>query len=141
MNKLLSLGGIYLDSNDLKTFKLRAILIGFIWALGISFFLALLLGVILHYTSLSSALLPSFAALIFFLSILFGGTIAARSAGNNGLLNGIAVGIVYLIISVAINTISSPVSLGLVAFFKKLAYSLVAGALGGIIGVGLADKN
>ncbi|MDK2822956.1 MAG: hypothetical protein PWQ67_1824 [Clostridia bacterium] len=120
--------------------KLNSIIKGLIWALFISVILSILITFLLHFTSISETLLPSFASLIFFLSILLGSTISAKSAGNRGLFHGLGVGILYLFFSIIFGIIVSTDPFSWVLFTKKIAYTLLGGALGGIIGIGLSNQ-
>jgi len=119
--------------------KINSILRGFTWALLISVILSLIITLLLHFTALSETLLPSFATLIFFLSILLGSTISAKHAGNRGLIHGLLVGILYFSFSIILSLLISTDPFSWFLFAKKIAYTFIGGALGGIIGIGLAN--
>jgi putative membrane protein (TIGR04086 family) len=113
---------------------------GFTWALVISVISSLLITLLLHFTSISEAFLPSFATLIFFLSILLGSTISARNAGNRGLIHGLLVGLSYLLFSLILGLVFSNDPFSWLLFVKKITYTLIGGSLGGIIGIGLTNN-
>ena len=114
---------------------------GFTWSLVISVVLAFVISLVLHFTSVSEVFLPSFATLIFFLSILLGSTICAKHAGNKGLIHGLLVGLVYLMVTFIFSIFLSSDPFSWVMLAKKITYTLIAGSLGGIIGIGLANNN
>lgn len=117
----------------------NAVIRGFTWALVISVVSSLVITLLLYFTSISEALLPSFATLIFFISILLGSTISAKNAGNRGLVHGILVGFFYFIFSLILSLIFSADSFVWILFLKKITYTLIGGSLGGIIGIGLSN--
>ncbi|MFZ5943532.1 MAG: TIGR04086 family membrane protein [Bacillota bacterium] len=119
--------------------KINSIIKGLLWALVISLVLSIIITLLLYFSPMSEALLPSFATLIFFLSILLGSTISAKSAGSKGLIHGLGVGVIYLIFSVAFGIFLSSDPFSWLLFGKKIAYTTVGSALGGIIGIGLSQ--
>jgi len=119
--------------------KFNSIIRGFTWALVVSIFLSLVITLLLHFTAISEALLPSFATLIFFLSILLGSTISAKHAGNRGLIHGLLVGALYLAFSLIFSFLISTDPFSWFLLAKKITYTFIGGSLGGIIGIGLAN--
>ena len=71
------------------------------------------------------------------ISIFIGGIYAAKRTKSAGLLVGMAVGLVYVLISIAIGMIISSEPLTVLAVANKLFAGLAAGALGGLVGVNL----
>ena len=71
------------------------------------------------------------------ISIFMGGAYAAQRAGSAGLIIGMAVGIVYVLISLAIGIEAAPEPLSFWILTNKLLAGLAAGALGGLVGVNL----
>lgn len=86
---------------DSKTGSLdfSSVLNGLIWSLVVSICLSAIITLILHFTAVSESLIPAFATLIFFLSILVGSIVSSKNAGNKGLIHGVSVGLIYLFIS------------------------------------------
>lgn len=124
----------------MNVINFKAIIRGFTWSLIISVVLSFIISLILHFTSISEAFLPAFATLIFFLSILLGSTICAKQAGNRGLIHGLIVAFIYLFLSLILSVLISSDPFSWVMFAKKIAYTILAGALGGIIGIGLTNN-
>jgi len=118
---------------------MNSIIRGFTWALLISVILSLIITLLLYFTSVSETLLPSFATLIFFISILLGSTISARHAGNRGLIHGLIVGLLYLTFSLILSLLISTDPFSWLLFAKKITYTFIGGALGGVVGIGLSN--
>jgi putative membrane protein (TIGR04086 family) len=70
-------------------------------------------------------------------SIFIGSAYAAQRAGSAGLIIGMARGIVYVLISLAIGLEMSQDSVTLFVLANKFLAGLAAGALGGLVGVNL----
>ena len=70
-------------------------------------------------------------------SIFIGSAYAAQRAGGAGLLIGMAVGLVYVLISVGVGLEISQESLSILVLANKLLAGIAAGALGGLVGVNL----
>lgn len=70
-------------------------------------------------------------------SIFIGSAYAAQRAGGSGLLVGMAVGLVYVLISIGVGLETTPEPVSLLALANKFFAGLAAGALGGLVGVNL----
>lgn len=121
-------------------FQLLAVIKGITWALIITIILGVILSILLQFTSLSETHLTSFATFIFFISMLLGATISARYAKCKGLYHGLAVSLAYLILTIAIGLIWIPEVFTWGLILKRTAFTIISGALGGIIGIGLATS-
>jgi len=117
--------------------SLSAVLKGSLIALGAATFFSFLLALIYWLTPLSEVTLDWFAFLIVGASTLGGATVAGREAGNRGLYHGLAVGIVFFLMTLAFSFVffSGQSSTGL---WQEFLLAAVAGAAGGVIGVGLS---
>lgn len=108
-------------------------------ALSFSLGLSVLSGIIYYFTNASEKSMSWVAILILFLSVLLGAGYAARRARSKGLFNGLGVGILTFIVIWLLVGLFLP---GNVLFFGalgKLVLALVAGGLGGILGIGLTS--
>lgn len=121
-------------------FNFSSVLNGLIWSLVISICLSVIITLLLHFTSISEELIPAFATLIFFLSILAGSIVSAKAAGNKGLFHGLSVGLLYFVISLILSLFVVTSSFGWLVFLKKIAYTIIASSIGGIIGIGLTSQ-
>jgi putative membrane protein (TIGR04086 family) len=70
-------------------------------------------------------------------SIFIGSVYAAQRAGGAGLLVGMAVGLLYVLISVAVGLELTAEPVSLLVMANKLFAGIAAGALGGLVGVNL----
>lgn len=121
-------------------FQFSCVTKGLIYAFLLTIILCIFVSVLLQYTPLSEGLMPNFASFIFFISMLTGAVIGARSAGCKGLFHGLSVTLIYLAIIFVIGLISNPDTFTFLHIIKRVGYALVSGVLGGFIGIGLAAK-
>ncbi|MBO8128725.1 MAG: TIGR04086 family membrane protein [Peptococcaceae bacterium] len=98
-----------------------------------------LAGLIFYLSNLSETVLPWLAALIFFFSLTLGSGTAAKTAGEKGLLHGLAVGLGFFIIIGLLAAFALPGPFTLIGVLEKLCLSIGAGATGGILGICLTD--
>lgn len=70
-------------------------------------------------------------------SIFIGSAYAAQRAGGFGLLVGMAVGLVYVLISIGVGLETTPEPVSLLVLANKFFAGLAAGALGGLVGINL----
>ncbi len=70
-------------------------------------------------------------------SIFIGSAYAAQRAGGAGLLVGMAVGLVYVLISVGVGLELTAEPVSLLVLANKFFAGIAAGALGGLVGVNL----
>lgn len=112
-----------------------AILYGTILAIISSVLFMAIGGTVMYYTVFNDQLVPVLGLAILFISIFLGGLISARKAGKLGWMHGLAVGILFLVLTVFFNMVFPGGIFGF-AVVKKIIASIVAGCLGGIWGVG-----
>ncbi|AEG15012.1 hypothetical protein Desku_1429 [Desulfofundulus kuznetsovii DSM 6115] len=123
------------------SFSLWEVLRGTLLGLAVSFLGSALIGAGYYFTSLSESSLPWFAAGLFFFSVLVGACSAASRAGNRGLFHGLGVAVLFFLVSWLLATTVLPSQVMPVSLLQKLILALVAGALGGILGVGFSDQG
>jgi putative membrane protein (TIGR04086 family) len=70
-------------------------------------------------------------------SIFVGSAYAAQRAGSAGLIIGMAVGIVYVLVSIGVGLEMSSDSVSFLVLGNKFLAGIAAGALGGLVGVNL----
>ena len=120
-----------------KTNNLIKILKGSIISIIISMVLLLILSIILAFTNVSENIIPTSIISIAALSILIGSILSTMNIKKNGLLNGAIVGGIYIIF---IYLLSSIAITGFTFNIKTdimLVASILAGVIGGIIGVNI----
>lgn len=121
-------------------FQFSCVTKGLIFAFLLTIILCIVISMLLQYTPLSEGLMPNFASFVFFISMLAGAIIGARSAGCKGLFHGLSVTLIYLAIIFVIGLISNPDTFTFLHIIKRIGYSVLSGVLGGFIGIGLATK-
>lgn len=127
------------SNNQGPAINFSAIYKGTLVTLVISLILSILVGIIYYLSSLSESTLPWMASGILCLSVFIGGGLAANWVGAKGLYHGLGVGVVYFILVWLVAGLFLPGSVSLVGFASKLAMSLAAGSIGGVLGVGLSS--
>lgn len=90
------------------------------------------------WTGLKETWLPYLANFTFILSVCAGACYSGWHRGNKGLFRGLATGTLFFFIVLLISLVLGPAGIGFGAVIKTLLFALAAGALGGILGVGLA---
>lgn len=126
------------DRAGFGALSFSAITKGVLIALVITVLGSALLSVVYQMTGVAEKTLPATSVVLFYLSILIGSFLAARDAGSRGLLHGIVVAILFMLLGLLLA--------GLFFDFKTAAGNLllrgglsgIAGAVGGVLGVGLS---
>lgn len=111
------------------------ILKGSILSIVASIVLLIILAAILTYTNVNENIIPTVIIIITAVSILIGSQITTTKIKKNGILNGICVGVVYIVMLYLISSIiSKNFSLNNYSIIM-IATGIAIGGLGGIIGV------
>ena len=101
----------------------------------ITLILLLIYSAFLTYTSLNENTMPIFIIAITVISILAGSLISSLNIRKNGLTNGALVGLIYIVVIYILSSIiGQNFSLNIYSIIMMIA-SVMAGAIGGIIGV------
>jgi putative membrane protein (TIGR04086 family) len=114
-------------------------LYGLLVAAAIGIVGGILLAGIFYLTPLSEIYLQPAGTTVYLLGAFIGGLLAARKAGNRGVLLGIEVGGLYFLLFLILLLILSPRSLSAFSLFLKGVYTLVIAAAGGVIGIAFTD--
>ncbi|OPX86263.1 MAG: hypothetical protein A4E53_03173 [Pelotomaculum sp. PtaB.Bin104] len=128
-----------MPSVDMSNFEFNfgAAIKGILFALVLSLVLSTGAGLIYHFTSLAEHTLTWSAGIILASSTFCGAFSTGRQAGCKGLYHGLAVGIAFFVIVWIAAALFLPGQAG-ISLIVKLLLTALGGALGGIIGVGLA---
>ncbi|CAM4131092.1 TIGR04086 family membrane protein [Paenibacillus alkaliterrae] len=97
---------------------------------------ALLLSLFLHFSEMKESSLPAYAFSIHAVSALAGGFTAGKRSESKGWYNGSLLGLLYGTIIIIVSFLASNTSLSWHSA-SLLGAALLAGALGGMIGVNL----
>ncbi|MBC7325325.1 MAG: TIGR04086 family membrane protein, partial [Moorella sp. (in: Bacteria)] len=81
---------------------LRSVLTGLLYAMLAGLGMAVLLGLVLYFTPLSEGYLPLMASVVTALAVFGGGLQAARIAGARGLVQGLGVGLLFFLATLAV---------------------------------------
>lgn len=126
---------IKVNENSTHSNNIIKILKGSILAILISIILLVIFAIVLTYTNFNENMTPAVIIIITAISILIGSQITTSSIKKNGILNGIVVGLIYvLFLYLMSSTISKNFSLNNYAIIM-IAVSVAIGGLGGVIGV------
>lgn len=118
-----------------------AILKGEIIAFIINIFGLIILSLIMTYSSISDNNIPTLVIAVNTLAILIGSSIVTIKLEKKGIVNGLIIGVLYMLIYLLISLIFS----GNINFSSKtillIILGVIAGGIGGIIGVNLNRKK
>lgn len=125
-----------LDKSELSANLIR-IIKGSITAIIITLILLFIFAILLTYTKLQESIINPVVIVITAISILIGSSISTFKIKKNGLLNGALVGIIYIITMYIISSLTGTGFTCNINTIIMMASSVIAGMLGGIIGVNL----
>jgi putative membrane protein (TIGR04086 family) len=125
--------------NNPKELNLATIFKGFIYAVTGSVILVLLVSLIFYLTPLSERFLEIISLLIIFTSVFIGGFIASKKSGNRGMVQGIGVGLIFLVFNLILTLFFGTDGFATNVLLSKIAACLIGGSLGGIIGISFVD--
>lgn len=125
-----------LDKNELSANLIR-IVKGSIAAIVITLILLFIFAILLTYTKLQENIINPVVIVVTAISILIGSSISTLKIKKNGLLNGALVGIIYIVTIYLISSITGSGFACNINTIIMMVSSVIAGMLGGIIGVNL----
>jgi putative membrane protein (TIGR04086 family) len=108
---------------------LKALLFGIICCLATS--------VVIYFTSLAETLTGIIGNIILIASVLYASSYVSKARGNKGLIRGLTMGVLFYILLLIFSLIFQYSSMDIRSFILNFFACLGAGALGGIIGIGL----
>ena len=126
----------------METFEKNNIFIKIIKGAGISIIFTLIcltiFSAILTYTNLSESLIQPVVISVTGISILVGSFFATKKIKKNGIIKGIAVGLIYIILIYLISSVVNNANFALKSgSIVMIAIGILCGAIGGIIGVNM----
>ena len=126
-----------IEKNDSN---IKRIVIGSGISIGITIIGLIIFSLLLTYTNVSESTIPTVTIIIVGVSILIGSTITTINVKKNGIINGAIVGLIYILIIYLLSSIiEKEFSLNIYSIIM-IASSIIAGAIGGIIGVNTGIK-
>lgn len=125
-----------LDKNEISANLIRVVK-GSITAIIITLILLFIFAALLTYTKLQENIISPVVIIVSAISILIGSSISTLKIKKNGLLNGALVGIIYIITIYLISSITGSGFACNINTIIMMMASIIAGMLGGVIGVNL----
>ncbi len=123
-----------MKNNFLKILK------GSIVSIIITLVLIIFASMILTFTNIPEAVIPAMIIIISAISILVGSIISTLYIDNKGMVNGACVGLIYIVVLYLLSSITvAGFNLNIKSSVMMLV-SIIAGMIGGIIGVNLHKK-
>jgi len=127
------------ERNLLSRLFENPVILGILGAIVIGLIGTILLSVIFYFTSLSESYLQLAGTTLYLIGAFAGGFMAAKKAGNRGIMYGAEVGLIYFLIFLFIMLISSPASLSALTVVLRGIYTLIVAAAGGIVGIAFVE--
>lgn len=126
----------------MENFEKNNVFLKIIKGVGISFAFTLIcltiFSALLTYTSLSENLIQPVVISVTGISILAGSFFATRKVGKNGIIKGIAVGLIYILLIYLTSSIANGGNFALtIGSIIMILIGILCGAIGGIIGVNI----
>lgn len=118
-----------------EAFSLRLAGGGVLRAVLLAAALTLLASTVVYFTDLDERILQWAVNAGSFVVLGAASFVTARRAGRHGLLYGTAIGVFYSAVTLVLGLLLFPPFMGLTAFLKRLGFSVLAGACGGVLGV------
>lgn len=116
-------------------FSLRVAGGGVFRAILLAVVLVLLASTVVYFTHLDERVLQWVVDAGSFAVLGIASFVTARREGKYGLLYGVVIGAGYAVLTLIIGTLLFPPFSGVATFLKRLGFSVLAGACGGILGV------
>lgn len=126
----------------MESFQKNNVFTKILKGVGISFSFTLIcltiFSALLTYTSLSESLIQPVVISVTGISILVGSFFATKKVGKNGIIKGIAVGLIYILLIYLISSILNGGNFALtMGSVIMILIGILCGAIGGIIGVNI----
>ncbi|MDD2509757.1 MAG: TIGR04086 family membrane protein [Syntrophomonas sp.] len=119
--------------NRILSVELKAITRAVLFSLA----LGLVSAIVIYFSSLSEELLPALGKSILILSVFLAACQVSKHYGSKGLIRGLSMGMVFFIIMLIATLLFNPSLIVFKTFVYTLLLCLLAGGLGGILGIGL----
>ncbi len=100
----------------------------------------ILLAILMTYSTIAETAIPILVIAINTISIFIGTSIATINLQKNGILNGVLIGIIYIVIYFIISLVTGNINTLNPKLILLVTLGIIAGAIGGIIGINLHKK-
>ncbi len=109
-------------------------------ALIVSLFLCVFVAILVYFTGIKETLLSPFGKIILTMAVFFASAQISHYHGNRGLVRGVSTGIIFFVIVLILTLVFNKSIVSIGAFFYSLMVCVIAGSLGGILGIGLSNS-
>lgn len=115
--------------------NIKKIIKGSVISIVITLIGLVIFAILLTYTSMSESTIPAVTIIITVISILIGSSLCMSTVKKNGIINGMLIGLIYIaFIYILSSIIEGNFALNLKSIIMIVG-AIIAGAVGGIIGV------
>ncbi len=118
-------------------FQVSALAAGVVAAFAVSLAAAGIIALVVYTTTVSEQAASSLLFTTGLLSLALAAGYGARLAGTLGWVHGLAIGLVYVLVTLVLTPLLFPGALTFAGAVQRLALGAVIGALGGVAGVNL----
>lgn len=125
------------NENERKSSNILKVIKGSVISIFISVILLFIASLILTYTNIGENAIPTMIIIISAISIFIGSLVSAMHIKQKGILNGSLVGAIYIIIIYLFSSIAITGFNMNIKSLIMLVSSIIAGTIGGIVGVNL----
>ncbi|HHV15353.1 MAG TPA: TIGR04086 family membrane protein [Gelria sp.] len=102
--------------------------------------LGLLVTPLIYFTGIKETIMPTLGNLIMAVGIFYCSCYVSKAHGSKGLVRGISMGLVFFIFMLIATIVFNSSLISFKTFLYTLSLCLIAGSLGGILGIGLSDQ-
>lgn len=100
--------------------------------------LGLIAALVVYFSGLQETLLNPLGKLALIISVFWGGCYVSKTYESKGMIRGMSLGLMFFIIMLIVTFIFVPAHIDIKSFLYSLMLCVVAGGLGGILGIGLS---
>lgn len=130
-----------MEENNNEKSNLSKIIKGILIAYGITFILIFIYAILLAYTRVPESTIPTIVSIICIVSVLISSALSTKNIKEKGLINGAIIGGVYILVIYILSSISTA-GFGISGYsFLTILFSIIAGIVGGIVGVNLSQRS
>jgi len=124
------------DSHPERSFALSGVVSGTVLAIGLTLIFAVILSLVLTFSSVTEKHLPLIANAGGLISVAVGGAYAARLSESKGWLHGGITGVMFIIVTLIVGSVLFP-GVPLALAVRRAAVAFAVGAIGGVVGVNI----
>lgn len=108
-------------------------------AVAMSIILCTVAAAVVYYTGIRETVLNPLGKAIMVMSVFTGAAVVARAYGNQGLVRGATLGLMFFVLMLITTFLTQPTQIYIMGFIYTVTACLISGALGGVLGVGLSE--